>query len=656
MCGIDLILGELGRIQEDDRDHFGKKRIDLAGALMASSFGQLFRKLMKDVGRSLQKQIENHKQFDVAGAVRIVSPISQGIQYQLATGNWGKNKEGAIVRTGVSQVLNRLTFLAALSHLRRLNTPLGREGKMAKPRQLHNTHWGMICPAETPEGQSVGLVKNLALMCRISVGFSTEGVINFLWDCGMEALLEMNPAGVHEVVRVFVNGSWVGYFPTNTNIVDLLKKMRREGGIPFEGSIVHDILNKEVRIFSDGGRSMRALYLVKDNKLVIRKKHLPEVNSATAQPWSFYVHNGLVEFLDCEEEETAMIAMFIRDLNPTIDRPASTSDDINYCKTYTHCEIHPAMLLGVCATLIPFPDHNQSPRNVYQSAMGKQAMGVYISNFNLRFDSTAHVLFYPQKPLVCTRGMAFLRFRELPAGINCIVAIMCYGGYNQEDSLIMNQSSIDRGLFRSMFFRTYVAEERHKGSLKIETFEKPDPLNCFGLKRGDYSKLSQDGLAEPGSQVLGDDVIIGKTMPVALDEDEQPGSAGATHKKTKRDASHILRTSENGVVEQVMLSVNGKGFRFAKVKVRSVRVPQIGDKFASRHGQKGTIGLTYRQEDMPFNMEGIVPDIVMNPHAIPSRMTIGHLVECLLGKYCSINGGEGDATPFMEVSSIHAHI
>lgn len=270
--------------------------------------------------------------------------------------------------------------------------------------------------------------------------------------------------------------------------------------------------------------------------------------------------------------------------------------------------------------------------------------------------------------------MTYLRFRELPAGINCIVAIMCYTGYNQEDSLIMNQSSIDRGLFRSMFFRTYVAEERQKGSLKIESFEKPDPLTCFGLKRGDYSKLSIDGLAEPGSQVLGDDIIIGKvilphfathltqitpicppashstticpqTMPVSVEEQE-----GQINKKSKRDASHILRTSENGVVESVMLSVNGKGFRFAKVKVRSVRVPQIGDKFASRHGQKGTIGITYRQEDMPFNNEGIVPDIVMNPHAIPSRMTIGHLVECLLGKYCAIEGGEGDATPFMDVS------
>ncbi|EZG56044.1 DNA-directed RNA polymerase beta subunit [Gregarina niphandrodes] len=638
-----LLQGELGRAQEDDRDHFGKKRIDLAGALISSSFGQLFRKMVKDATRTLQRQIEGGRNFDLAGAIRMTSPITQGLNYQLATGNWGKNKEGAVVRTGVSQVLNRLTFLSALSHLRRLNTPLGREGKMAKPRQLHNTHWGMICPAETPEGQSVGLVKNLALMCRISVGFNSTQLKNFLWDCGMQALDDMTPAEMQSQVRVFVNGAWLGCFPVNSEIVLFLKQLRREGKISNEASIVFDAANREIRIFSDAGRSLRPLYLVKKNKLVIRKHHIQSIaESQSPDDWSYLVKQGTVEFLDCEEEEAAMVAMFVEDLDEK--RAPSTSTQVGYCKTYTHCEIHPSMLLGVCATLIPFPDHNQSPRNVYQSAMGKQAMGIYISNFNLRYDSTAHVLFYPQKPLVCTRGMAYLRFRELPAGINCVVAIMTYTGYNQEDSLIMSQSSIDRGLFRSMFFRTYVAEERQRGSLRIEQFEKPDPATAFGLKRGDYSKLDIDGLAEPGSFVLGDDIIIGKTMPVSVEESM---ASSGPNKKTKRDASHILRTSENGVVESVMLSVNGKGFRFVKVKVRSVRVPQIGDKFASRHGQKGTIGVTYRQEDLPFNRDGTTPDIIMNPHAIPSRMTIGHIVECLLGKYYAIVGGEGDATPFM---------
>ncbi|KAL8453466.1 hypothetical protein Emag_001839 [Eimeria magna] len=356
--------------------------------------------------------------------------------------------------------------------------------------------------------------------------------------------------------------------------------------------------------------------------------------------WKHLMAKGVIEYIDCEEEETSMVAMFHKDL---VEKGKSVP--------YTHCEIHPSLILGVCASIIPFPDHNQSPRNVYQSAMGKQAMGVYTTNFNLRLDTLAHLLYYPQKPLVCTRAMEHLKFRELPAGINTIVAILCYSGYNQEDSLIMNRNSIDRGLFRSLFCRTYCAEEKQQGSLVVEGFEQPNPETTSGMKRGDYSKLDSDGLVEPGSRVLGDDVIIGKTSPNFDDGDPlAPPGAEAMLYKTKKDCSLCLRSSESGVVDTVMLSVNSKGSRFVKVKVRSVRIPQTGDKFASRHGQKGTIGITYRQEDMPFTEDGVVPDLLMNPHAVPSRMTIGHLVECLLGKTAAIIGGEGDATPFNDVS------
>nr|PVC49472.1 DNA-directed RNA polymerase [Theileria orientalis] len=632
-----LLLNQLGRINEDDREHFGKKRLDLAGALMASSFGALFRKLAKDVKKLLQNQIDSGRSFDVAGAIKSCSQITQGLQYQLLTGNWGRDKEGNVVRTGVSQVLNRLTFASYLSHLRRLNTPLGREGKMAKPRQLHNTHWGMICPAETPEGQAVGLVKNLALMCYISVGSMTSTILDFLLEFGMDSLDEISPVLIKDRVKIFLNGTWIGVFNQPDALVNLLLELRRKGNISSETSIVRDILSNEIKIFTDSGRSMRPLYIVENNRLLITKRHALMIENNQLN-WSGLLESGVVEYIDCEEEEICMIAMFPDDL----------INNNNYCNSYTHCEIHPSMILGVCASIIPFPDQNQSPRNTYQSAMGKQAMGVYSTNYNLRMDTLSHVLYYPQKPLVCTRSMEFLRFRELPAGINSIVAIMCYTGYNQEDSLIMNQSSIDRGLFRSVFNRTYSSEEKYLGSTVIESFTKPTATSNFlNLKRGDYSKLDNDGLIEPGSRVLGDDIIIGRSSPVESDPNNPNYPA---EMNLRMDCSCCLRPNENGVVDNVLLTVNNKGCKFTKVKVRSVRVPQIGDKFASRHGQKGTIGMTFRMEDLPFTCEGIVPDIIMNPHAVPSRMTIGHLIECLLGKVGALVGMEGDATPFSKMT------
>ncbi len=305
------------------------------------------------------------------------------------------------------------------------------------------------------------------------------------------------------------------------------------------------------------------------------------------------------------------------------------------------------MILGVCASIIPFPDHNQSPRNTYQSAMGKQAMGVFLTNFDQRMETMANILYYPQKPLARTMAMDYLKFRELPAGQNAIVAIACYSGYNQEDSVIMNQSSIDRGLFRSLFYRAYQDQEKSVGHSVVEQFERPTRADTLRLKHGTYDKIDEDGIVAPGVRVSGEDIIMGKTAPMAPDAEEL-GQRQKQH--VKRDVSTPLRSTESGIVDQVMLTTTSDGHRFAKVRVRTTKVPQIGDKFASRHGQKGTIGITYRHEDMPFTREGIVPDLIINPHAIPSRMTIAHLIECQLSKVATLRGDEGDATPFTKVT------
>ncbi|MCO5565838.1 hypothetical protein L7F22_019513 [Adiantum nelumboides] len=661
-----LVLTALQRREIDDRDHFGKKRLDMAGPLMTSLFRLTFRKLLKDVYRHLQKCVEDKKEFTLTSAVKS-STITNGLKYSLATGNWGDQKK-MNTKVGVSQVLNRYTYASTLSHLRRTNTPIGRDGKIAKPRQLHNTHWGMVCPAETPEGQACGLVKNLSLMAVVSVGSPSGPIIEFLEEYGLDSLIDMQVADPH-ATKVFVNGVWMGTADNATGLVDTLRELRRRDDISNEVSVTHDIREKELRVYTDAGRVQRPLFIVEPEtqNLLVKQKHADWITDqvkpdGTQFGWSELLREGVIELLDAEEEETSMICMSPQDLanskiyraNPDTYQSRSADPSARLVSvqtllpdTFTHSEMHAAMILGVCASIVPFPDHNQSPRNTYQSAMGKQAMGIYLTNFDRRFDTMANTLYYPQKPLAATRSMNYLRFRELPAGQNAIVAILCYSGYNQEDSVIMNQSSIDRGLFRSLYTKTYFEMEKKTAMMSLEEIEKPSPVTAIRMRPGKYEKIEEDGLPAPGTRVSGEDILIGKTAPLPPDSQEL-GLRTKLH--TKRDVSTPLKSTESGIVDEVMLSTNADGIKIVKVRVRSTRIPQVGDKFASRHGQKGTIGITYRQEDMPFSTQGVTPDIVINPHAIPSRMTIGHLVECLLSKVGALSGQEGDATPFSDLT------
>jgi DNA-directed RNA polymerase II subunit RPB2 len=626
-----LYISYLGIMKENDRDHLANKRLDLTGNLLTSLFKGIFKRLYKEAKVNLTKSIEANNSFDLMNNIKSKS-ITNDIKYALSTGNWGRQTGGTPPKTGVAQQLNRLTFSSGLSHLRRLNTPLNREGKQAKPRQLHATNWAYVCPAETPEGQGCGLLRNLAITCHVSIGSSKTFIIlkRFLEKYVEDKFIEVREM-VTEVplYKVFLDGAWVVSVDEKMVqfLVGKLKKFRRKLMISFDTCVCLDKESKELHIFTGPGRFCRPL-------LVVENLHLLNEETKNSS-WNELLSKGIVEYIDIAEEEEIMIAMDLKQIRKDPD------------ETYSHLEIHPSVILGICASIIPFPDHNQSPRNIYQSSMGKQAMGIYASNFNERFDTLAHVLHYPQKPLVTTTFMKYMRFKELPAGINAIVAIACYGGYNQEDSIIVNQGALDRGIFRSTFFKTYVDQEKEivrVGGL-MEQFEVPNRNDTKGIQHGNYGKLGIDGVIEPGSRVIENDIIIGKTTPIATSKQE----ISQMKKFKKRDVSTSMRQNEEGVIDKVLLTTNSDGFKYSKVKIRSTRTPVVGDKLASRHGQKGTVGMKYRQEDMPFTEEGIVPDLIINPHAIPSRMTIGHLVECLLGKVCTITGKEGDATPFNEV-------
>jgi len=641
-----LLQTSFGWLNPCDRDSYLNKRIDLTGTLLNNLFRNYFNKLVKDMQKQIVREMNNGSWKSTDDYKSIINKtniykiiksttIANGIKRALATGDFGIKHTNSN-KVGVAQVLNRLTYIASLSHLRRINTPIDKSGKLIPPRKQHNTQWGKICPAETPEGGSVGVVKNLSYLAHITIKSNTEPITDLI-DNFMTPIDDVPPLALYNKVKVFINGSWVGITEEPVKLYRYLKEKKWNGIINIYTSIIFDYKKKEIRVCNDGGRLTRPVLKVRDNKVLITNEIVNRLNKREMTWEDLLVASktdeSYIEYLDADEESVSMVAI----------EPKRLSEESKLIKKYTHCEIHPSAIFGILASCIPYPEHNQSPRNTYQCAMGKQAMGMFVSNFDKRMDKTAYVQTYSMRPLVDTRIMNFINLHKIPSGEMVMVAIMTYSGYNQEDSIMFNEASVDRGLFSATIYHTEKDEDKKiHGDEEIRC--KPDKNRTKGMKFANYEKLNPRGVMEENSLIHNKDIIIGKVIPIK--------AARNDHTKVikYRDQSRIYRTKEDTYIDKNYVHRNGDGYTFAKIRVRAYRKPRIGDKFSSRHGQKGTIGNIVPEADMPFTAEGLRPDIIINPHAIPSRMTIGQLKETLLGKVLLELGGFGDGTSFGDFS------
>jgi len=675
----------------DDRDSFINKRITNCDDLLSTLFRPNLKRMIYELRKTIEKKIEQKSYEDIS--YEIIkrfnsSDIERALKYALATGNWGSKSDPSVVgKKGIAQVLRSISPMDTISHLRRLNAPISREGGSVEPHKLHNTQWGVIDPMESPEGGSIGIVKNLALLSYCTESTDPEPIYSSLTEMGVKLLENIESYELINATKVFVNGDFVGIHNNPIDYVSRMRNLRRNAIINIFTSVVFNIDKNEVHINTEGGRLARPYYIVNttnknnNSNVAMMDSNVRDIveqyvkdRDANKNPddivdrleWDNLIINDnndngknkkngnnddisggdmsmaitadkpIIEYIDVEELDMCMVAMNYSDI-------LNNKRDNETFYNYTHCEIEVSTILGVITATIPFPERNQGPRVIFYASQGKQGVGLYRSNFRDRMDTMGHILNYPQKPLTNTRYSKILGFDDIPAGQNPIVAIACHSGYNQEDSLIFNQSAIDRALFNSNYYKTFVdSEKKNQSSLDEEKFCRPDKFNPDGsLKtsamRGSYEHLDENGFAKVGSSVKKDDVIIGKVIPQKIT---------SNNSVRFKDSSTRVKKGNDGVIDKVYSALNGDGYRFCKVKIRIERNLTIGDKFTSRAGQKGTIGMTFPQEDMPFTATGIVPDMIASPFAFPKRMTIGQLAESVLSKISAINGHESDATAF----------
>ena len=621
-----LLELKLGWIVPDDKDHYGNKIIKFAGQMLADLFRTAFRNLIRDMKYQLERSGQKRGINAVAAAIR-PGIISDKLNNAIATGNWGRG------RVGVTQLLDRTNYLSTISHLRRIQSPLSRTQPNFEARDLHATHFGRICPSETPEGSNCGLVKNLALSGMISVNIPSEEIVEKLYDLGTVHFFEAQDDLKKDGTRVFVDGKLIGYYRDGNHLAKSLRDLRRDSKIhPHVGVSFHksDIEGATTRIYinCNAGRVLRPLIIVKDDSSLLTHDLLDKISKKLVS-WSDLLRMGVLELIDANEEENCYISL--------------SEDTLN---GHTHLEVFPSAILGAGASIIPYPEHNQSPRNTYESAMAKQSLGFSTPMMNTSTYVRQHFMLYPQTPIVNTKAMKLLGLEDRPAGQNCIVAVLPFDGYNIEDAIVLSKASVNRGLGRTFFYRIYDAEAKQYPGGMRDSFEIPNAESNIRGYKGEraYKLLEEDGVVASESIVKGGDILIGKTSPPRFMEEYREFESTGPY---RRDTSVGVRPSETGVVDTVVMTQSSEGGKMYKIRARDMRVPEIGDKFASRHGQKGVLGILAKAEDLPYTASGMSPDVLINPHAFPSRMTVGMMMESICGKSAALRGKRFDGSAFV---------
>jgi DNA-directed RNA polymerase II subunit RPB2 len=653
----------MGDVRTKTRDSFMNKRVSCTGELMHL----LFRDSYNLLRRHIRDKIEFAyiaggwaQQDDISGLVKesdmtgvVDASIIDDFFMSSLRGNWAKRNDPT--ESGIVQDLNRISYMGYVSHCMRFGTQ-GGDIKLAAPRRLDGSQWGVACPVQSPDGAGIGLDKHLAAVAQVTIATDSAAIARCLVDLGVVELSEVGVVTLRNSTRVFLNNDIFGVTADPSKLTNALRDFRRRGVVHRHVSVSWDRRAGEVSVFCESGRIVRPLIVLRNGVM----PSLPEVgrwdelfgprNDGGYAPKGAEAADvkaaddaadekaaaddaAVLEYIDVEESNDALIAMWPADIeaNPNV--------------RYTHCEIHPSTALSLYTNTIPFAHHNQAPRNVFSGQQGKQAIGVYATNFDSRMDTLSYVLHYPQRPLVTTRYSIYSNNDSLPNGENLIVAIATFTGYNQEDAVILNRQSCERGMFNVTYLKSFIDQEEVNRSKGVQTmFANPHELSRRGLpvkaKFANEMTADENGLPNINAQVEQGDLLLGK-VSVSVD-----ANTDGTKRVQYRDVSYVADKTIDGTVDKVVIFKDEAGERFAKVRLRNIRLPQLGDKCASRHGQKGVVGAILDSWDMPFTASGIVPDIIINPHAIPSRMTVGHLMECVVAKACVLGGRRADASAF----------